>query len=133
MVDNMAEINTDNLVLALLTCGGKGYPVTADIKNEDGIVWYQQNSYTGGTCENATLTKLFETASKSRKGKAGKAEFVIDTPDFYIVIEDKDDAPDTMFSGYADISEYINNGYDVSRLYKCPIDDVLWYAEHLKS
>ena len=129
----MAEINTDNLVLALLTCGGKGYPVTADIKNENGIVWYQQNSYTGGTCENATLTKLFETASKSRKGKAGKAEFVIDTPDFYIVIEDKDDAPDTMFSGYADISEYINNGYDVSRLYKCPIDDVLWYAEHLKS
>lgn len=38
--------------------------------------------------------------SKSGKGKPGKAEFVIDTPEFYIVIEDKDDKTDTMFSGY---------------------------------
>ena len=128
----MAEINTDNLVLALLTSGKKGYPATADTKNKAGIVWYSQNSYTGGTCPNTTLTKLFKTASKSGKGKAGKAEFVIDTPDFYIVIEDKDDAKDTIFSGYSDVSDYIVNGYDVSRLYKCPIDDVLWYAEHLK-
>lgn len=129
----MAEINTDNLILALLTSGGKGYPITADIKNEDGVVWYQQNSYTSGTCQNVTLTKLFQAASKSCKGKAGKPEFVIDTPEFYIVIENKNDAHGTMFSGYADISEYIKKGYDTSRFYKCPIDDVLWYAEHLKS
>ena len=129
----MAEINTDNLVSALFTSGNKGYPVTADTKNNDEIVWYRQNSYTSGHCANATLTKLFKTASKSQKGKPGKPEFVIDTPEFYVVIEDKDDAKDTMFSGYTDISDYINYGYDSSRLYKCPIDDVLWYAEHLKS
>lgn len=130
---DMPEVNTDNLVLALLTSGGKGYPVTADTKNNDKVVWYSQNSYTGGTCANTTLTELLENASKSLKGNAGKPEFVIDTPDFYIVIEDKDKKPTTMFSGYANIEEYIKNGYDVSRLYKCPIDDVLWYAEHLKS
>lgn len=129
----MAEINTDNLVSALLTGGNKGYPVTADTKNKDGVVWYSQNSYAGGACPNPTLTNLFKDASKSQKGTAGKAEFVIDTPDFYVVIEDKDDANDTMFSGYSDVSEYIGKGYDSSRLYKCPIDDVLWYAEHLKS
>ena len=129
----MSEVNTDNLVSALLTGGKKGYPVTADTKNKDGVVWYTQNSYTGGTCANPILTKLFKDASKSGKGRAGKAEFVIDTPDFYIVVEDKDDAKDTMFSGYTDISDYVKNGYDTSRLYKCPIDDVLWYAEHLKS
>ena len=129
----MSEVNTDNLVSALLTGGKKGYPVTADTKNKDGVVWYTQNSYTGGTCANPILTKLFKDASKSGKGRAGKAEFVIDTPDFYIVVEDKDDAKDTMFSGYTDISDYVKNGYDTSRLYKSPIDDVLWYAEHLKS
>ena len=96
----MSEVNTDNLVSALLTGGKKGYPVTADTKNKDGVVWYTQNSYTGGTCANPILTKLFKDASKSGKGRAGKAEFVIDTPDFYIVVEDKDDAKDTMFSGY---------------------------------
>ena len=129
----MAEINTDNLVLSLLTGGKKGYPVTPDTKNNNGIVWYSQNSYTSGTCANGTLTKLFKTASKSQKGKPGKPEYVIDTPDFYVVIEDKDEKKSTMFSGHADLSEYIGKGYDTSRLYKCPIDDVLWYAEHLKT
>ena len=129
----MAEQNTDNLVLALLTGGGKGYPVVPDTRNSDGVVWYQQNSYTAGECENSTLTRLFEKAAKSQKGTSGRAEFVIDTPNFYIVIEDKDDTKGTMFSGYPELSDYLDKGYDKSRLYKCPIDDVLWYAEHLKS
>lgn len=129
----MSEINTDNLVRNLLTSGSKGYPVTADMRNKDGVVWYEQNSYKGGTCKNPILKKLFDTASKSGKGHAGRAEFVIDTPEFYIVIEDKDDTKTTMFSGYSDISKYIEKGYDKFRLYKCPIDDVLWYADHLKS
>ena len=128
----MSEINTDNLILALLTSGKKEYPVTADTKNNKGIVWYTQDSYTGGTCQNQTLTTLFKNASKSQKKNKGKAEFVIDTPEFYIVIEDKDISSDTIFSGYSNIEDYIGKGYDSSRLYKSPIDDVLWYAEHLK-
>lgn len=128
----MAEINTDNLVLNLFTSGEKGYPITPDNKNSKNIVWYQQDSYNKGMCPNETLKKLFSTASKSLSGREGKAEFVVDTPNFYIVIEDKDITSDTMFSGYDDITEYIGKGYSLSRLYKCPIDDVLWYAEHLK-
>jgi len=129
----MAEVNTDNLVDNLLRGGNKGYPVTPDIKDKDGVVWYTQNSYSGGTCTNPVLIELFKKASKKGNGKAGKAEYVIDAPEFYVVIEDKDDTKDTLFSGYTDISEYTKYGYDTSRLYKCPIDDVLWYAEHLKS
>lgn len=129
----MAEILTDGLVRNAIQgvggCTNKGYP-DAPNKVVDDIVWYEQNGYKGGDSPDPIIEKLFSTASKSGSGNEGRPEFIITTPNFFIVFEDKD-FKDAKHSSQADVSDYIGKGY-IAEPYKYAIDDVLRYVEKLK-
>lgn len=130
----MVEILTDGLVRNAIQgagqCPKKGYP---DVPNKtvDNITWYEQNGYKGGNSPDPIIERLLSKASKSGSGREGRPEFIISTPDFFIVFEDKD-MKDAKHSAQADVRDYIGKGYG-KEAYKYSIDDVLRYVENLKS
>lgn len=130
----MVEILTDGLVRNAIQgvggCESKGYPDTPN-KTINDVTWYEQNGYKGGTSPDPIIEKLLSKASKSGSGREGKPEFIISTPDFFVVFEDKD-IRDAKHSSQADIRDYIGKGY-TSEPYKYSIDDVLRYVEYLKT
>ena len=130
----MVEIITDGLVRNAIQgvggCINKGYPDSAN-KTIDNITWYEQNGYKGGDSPDPIIEKLFSNASKSGSGNEGRPEFIITTPNFFIVFEDKD-CKDAKHSSQADVSDYIGKGY-TTESYKYAIDDVLRYVEKLKT
>ena len=130
----MAEILTDGLVRNAIQgvggCTNKGYP-DAPNKVVNDVVWYEQNGYKGGDSPDPIIEKLFSNASKSGSGNEGKPEFIISTPNFFVVFEDKD-IKDAKHSSQADVRDYIGKGY-VAEPYKYAIDDVLRYVEKLKA
>ncbi len=130
----MTEILTDGLVRNAIQgvggCPKKGYP-DAPNKMINDIIWYEQNGYKGGNSPDPIIEKLFSNASKSGSGREGRPEFIISTPNFYIIFEDKD-LKEAKHSSQADINDYIGKGY-VAEPYKYAIDDVLRYVEKVKA
>lgn len=130
----MVEILTDGLVRNAIQgvggCSNKGYP-DAPNKTVNDITWYEQNGYKGGGSPDPVIEKLFFNASKSGSGNEGRPEFIISTPNFFVVFEDKD-IKDAKHSSQTDVRDYIGKGY-IAEPYKYTIDDVLRYVEKLKT
>lgn len=110
-----------------------GYPDEAD-KTENGVTWYKEGSYNKVT----KITNLLSGASKNQTGYAGTPDFLIDCPNFYIVIETKGITNGHKHSNYADVKHYLNpdakkneDVYSISALTKSAVDDVLYYATFL--
>ena len=102
----------------------------------DNVIWYKEDSYKNGNKNaNLVIEKCLSNASKSQKGYAGIPDYIIDTKNFFIVIEAKaeDLKQNHKHSSYLNVSEYCNKGYDSNLLGKVAIDDVLWYAKHLNN
>ena len=140
------EQSVDNLFESKLIGMGGGYPSVKDKKNKEGVVLYKEDSYKG---KDSFLEKAFSTASKAiTTNSAGRPDYLIDTPNFYIVVESKyaettipnDKTKKHRHSRYTDVSSYIKPNatsdqevYDVNMLYISAIDDALFYASKVNS
>lgn len=118
----------------------EGYPTEAD-KEKNGIAWYKEDSYQG---RNNKIEVLLSSASKGFTGNAGRPDFVIDCPNFYIVIETKgiEKTNNHKHSRFSDVNRYINRNairnddvYDTTVISnrECAIDEALYYATFLNS
>lgn len=121
----------------------KGYPSAMDQTTADKVTWYREDSYKG---KDAFLERAFSTASKSLKNTSGRPDYLIDTPNFYIVVEAKwADTTNANAKGkhrhsrYTDVKQYIQPGADDNRiidtndLYALAIDGALYYARFINS
>ena len=118
----------------------EGYPSRQDKSSKEGITWYKEGSYQK---LNPTIATLLQNASKSMNGNnAGTPDFMVDTPNFYIVVEAKglEKSNKHKHSRYTDVRTYIKPNatrnddiYDVKVVQnrECAIDETLYYATFL--
>ena len=118
----------------------EGYPSRQDKSSKEGITWYKEESYQK---LNPTIESLLKNVSKSMNGNyAGIPDFMVDTPNFYIVVEAKGIEKNNKHkhSRYKDVSTYIKPNasrnddiYDVEvvKNRECAVDEALYYATFL--
>ena len=118
-----------------------GYSKEQDKTTKAGVTWYKEKSYQK---INNTINAMLSSASKSFNGEPGTPDFVVDTPNYRIVIETKGIEKNNKHkhSRYKDVNNYIkpdaqrnDEVYDagVVQNRECAIDEALFYATFLNS